>query len=159
MTPEIEAAAGRVADVIMFENWLRFYFISEEGDTLFIRLPEKAMEQIRQRSPYSNLAVMLNNEEIDHQRSLKAVCAFISGGFGGVTLPDTVLAAIFDSPKFQLDLQLFTHWLQSHEEKLDERFMEFTEWQQAFALWKDSPEAQQYSNVVQQYANAAKTGS
>jgi len=151
MTPEIEAAAGRVADVIMFENWLRFYFISEEGDTLFIRLPEKAMEQIRQRcQSYYDLAAMLNNEEIGHQRSLKAVCMFISGGGGGTLLPDAVLADVFDSPKFQLELQLFTHWLQSHEEKLDERFMEFFEWQKAFALWKDTDE-------VKNYINAAKT--
>ena len=151
MTAEIEAAAGQVADVIMFENWLRFYFISEEGDTLFIRLPEEAMEQIRQRCrAYSNLAAMLNNEEIDHQRSLKAVCAFISGGFGGVTLPDAVLSGVFDSTNFQLELQLFTYWLQNHEEKLDERFMEFDEWQKAFALWKDSDE-------VKGYINAAKT--
>jgi len=149
MTPETKAAVGRVADVIMFENWLRFYFISEEGDTLFIRLPEKAMEQIRQHCrAYYDLVAMLNNEEVDHQRSLKAVSTFISGGFDGVTLPDVILAGVFDSPEFQLELQLFAYWLQNHEEKLDERFMEFSEWQAAFALWKDTDEAKQYSHAA-----------
>jgi len=149
MTPEIEAAANRVADVIMFENWLRFYFISEEGDRLLIRLSEKAMEQIRQRCrAYCDLAAMLNNEEVDHQRSLKAVSLLISGSFDGVLLAGDELADIFDSPKFQLELHLFTHWLQSHEEKLDERFMGFDEWQKAFALWKDTDEVKQYSNAA-----------
>jgi len=141
MTTEIEAAISRVAEVIMFENWLRFYFISEEDDKLLIRLPEKAMEQIRQRCrSYYNLAAMLNNEEVDHQRSLKAVSMFISGDFDGRPLPDAVLSGVFDSPKFQLELQLFTNWLQSHEEKLDEGPMEFSEWQTAFTLWKDTDE-------------------
>jgi hypothetical protein len=146
MAAEVEAAVGRVAEVIMFENWLRFYFIAEEDEKLFIRLPEKSMEQIQQRyRSYSDLAAMLNNEEIDHQHSLKAVCMFISGDFDGRPLPDYVVAGVFDSPKFQLELQLFSNWVQNHEEKLDERFMEFSEWQKAFALWKDTDEVKDYA--------------
>jgi len=146
MTAEVEAAVGRVAEVIMFENWLRFYFITEEDDKLFIRLPEKSMEQIQQRyRNYYDLAAMLNNEEIDHQHSLKAVCMFISGGFDGRPLPESVVAGVFDSPKFQMELQLFSNWVQNHEEKLDERFMEFSEWQKAFALWKDTDEVKNYT--------------
>jgi len=149
MTPEIEAAVGRVAEVVMFENWLRFYFISEEDDKLFIRLPEKALEQLKQRyKAFYDLAVMLNNEEIDHQRSLKAVCMFVSGGFDGRPLPDHVVAGVFDSPKFQVELQLFSNWVQNHEEKLDERFMEFSEWQKAFALWKDTDEVRKYAKQL-----------
>lgn len=146
MTSDLEAAVGRVAEVVMFENWLRFYFIAEEDDKLFIRLPEKAMEQIKQRySTFYDLAEILNNEEIDHQRSLKAVSMFIAGGFDGRSLPDSVVAEVFDSPKFQLELQLFSNWVQNHEEKLDARFMEFSEWRTAFILWKETDEVQSYA--------------
>jgi hypothetical protein len=107
MTAEVEAAVGRVAEVIMFENWLRFYFITEEDDKLFIRLPEKSLEQIQQRyKSHYDLAVMLNNEEIDHQHSLKAVCLHVAGNFDGRPLSEHVVAGVFDSPKFQLELQL-----------------------------------------------------
>ncbi len=146
MTAEIEAAASRVAEVVMFENWLRFYFIAEEDGALLLRLPEKAMEQIKQRySAFYDLAELLNNEEIDHQRSLKAVCMHVSSGFGGRPLPDHVVAGVFDSPKFQLEVQLFSNWVQNHEERLDERFMEFSEWTKAFALWKESDEVKAYT--------------
>jgi len=146
MATEIARAAGRVAEVVMFENWLRFYFISEEGDTLFIRLPINAMRQIQQRcQSYYDLAAMLNNEEVDHQRSLNAVSTFISSGLDGGPLPGAVLEGVFDSPEFHLELQLFTNWLQSHEETLDEGFMEFSEWQKLFALWKESDEVKNYT--------------
>ena len=149
MTSEIEAAVGRVAEVVMFENWLRFYFISEEDDKLFIRLPEKSLEQLKRRyKAFYDLAEMLNNEEIDHQRSLNAVCMFVSGGFDGRPLPEHVVAGVFDSPKFQVELQLFSNWVQNHEEKLDERFMEFSEWQKGYALWKDSDEVRKYAQQL-----------
>ena len=158
MIKEIEEAAGLVAEVIMFENWLRFYFISEEGDKLFIRLPEKAMGQIRQQyRTYYHFAAMLNNKEVDHRHSLKAVSRFISGGFSGRPLPDAVLAGVFDSRKFQLEMQLFTNWLQSHEEKLDERFMEFSEWQQTFSLWKNTDEVKDYAKHLAESMALAPT--
>lgn len=146
MASEMEAAVRRVAEVVMFENWLRFYFISEEQDKLFIRLPEKAIEQIHQRyREFHELAVMLNNEEINHQHSLKSVCMFVSGGFDGRPLPDHVVAGVFDNPKFQVELQLFSNWVQQYEEKLDERFMEFSEWRKAFTRWKETDEVKTYA--------------
>lgn len=158
MKAEIEAAVGRVAEVVMFENWLRFYFISEEDGRLLIRLPEKAMEQLKQRyKNFYDLAEMLNNEEIDHQHSLKAVCMFVSGGFDGRPLPDAVVSGVFDSPQFQLELQLFSNWVQNHEEKLDERFMEFSEWRKAFALWKETDEVKTYTKRLNESMTLAVT--
>ena len=31
MNAEFDAAVNRITEVVMFENWLRFYFIHEEG--------------------------------------------------------------------------------------------------------------------------------
>ncbi|MDL2267430.1 hypothetical protein LJC46_05520 [Desulfovibrio sp. OttesenSCG-928-G15] len=141
----------KVTQVVMFENWLRFYFIVEEGDKLLMRLPEKAMEQIRTRySSYYDLAEILNNAEIDHQTSLKAVCLHASSGGDGAPLNEKDLSEVFDSPDFQLELQLFSSWVQGHEEQLDERFLEFSEWLQAYTAWKNSDEVRELAHKIAQ---------
>lgn len=151
MTAQLQKNIDRVASVVMFENWLRFYFITEEGDKLFIRLPEKAVEQIRKRYPsYYELAEILNNGEIDHQASLKAVCLHASTRFDGAPMSEVELGEVFDSQGFHVELQLFGSWVQAHEAMLDKRFMEFSEWQQAFATWKDSEEVRALANKLAQ---------
>ena len=157
MTPETKAAVSRIAEVVMFENWLRFYFIVEENDKLFVRLPEKAMEQLKSRYPsFYDLAEILNNTEVDHNASLKAVCLHVAGGFDGRPLPEALVAEVFDHPAFHLDLQLFSNWVQGHEELLDERFMEFSEWQKAFASWKETDEVKDHSKRLYESMALAK---
>ena len=74
MDADFDAAVARITEVVMFENWLRFYFIDEEDDTLVLKLPEKALEQIQKR--YGNLpdpADRLNARAVDHQPSMNEV--------------------------------------------------------------------------------------
>ncbi len=52
MSTEFVNAINAVSEVLMFENWLRFYFITEEGDKLFIRVPETAETRIREEYPH-----------------------------------------------------------------------------------------------------------
>lgn len=146
MIPDFTKAVDRIAEVVMFENWLRFYFIAEENDTLVLRLPEKAMEQLRKRYPgFYGLAEYLNNEEITHRSSMDAVCLFVAREMEGAVLPESVIGRVFDSPQFQVELQLFGSWVQSHEEQLDENFMEFSDWLSLFTAWKESDEVKQYA--------------
>ena len=146
MNTETISAINRVAEVVMFENWLRFYFLSEEEDgKLFLRLPEKALRQLQDRyTDLYGLAEYLNGSEVRHEDSVKAVCLFVSGGLGGPALPDGMVADVFDSPGFHLELQLFGTWVQGHEDKLDEGFLEFSRWRELYAGWKETDEVRAY---------------
>ena len=89
MASEFDQAVERIAQVVMFENWLRFYFIGEEeGGKLLIRLPEKAMEQLTARyGAFYGLAERLNNREVDHQTSINEVCLFVASEIDGCGPP------------------------------------------------------------------------
>ena len=149
MTSEFDEAVNRISQVVMFENWLRFYFIAEEDDKLFIRIPTQAMEKLHANYPkLVGLAERLNGEEIDHKTSMQAVVMFTATEMNGLVLPEPLIEQIFDSPRFHLDLQLFSSWVQSHEEQLDAGFMEFSTWQSMFEEWRKSDKVQEYAAEV-----------
>ena len=155
MASEFDEAIMRITQVVMFENWLRFYFISEEeSGKLFIRLPEKAMAQLMARyNAFHGLAERLNNKEIDHQTSINEVCLFVAASAGGRSLSERIISQVFDSSRFQTELQLFSAWVQAHEEKLDERFMEFSDWLTQYELWKQTDEVEAYrKNIISHFA-------
>ena len=151
MKTPLEQAITRVGEVVMFENWLRFYFIAEEGDTLLLRLPEKAMERLKENyGPLAGLAERLNNQEITHKSSLDAVCLFVASEIDGIALPKKVIAEVFDHPLFHLELQLFGTWVQNHEEQLDAGFMEFAKWQELFGEWKNTDDVKAHRAALAQ---------
>ena len=142
MRSEFDEAVQRISQVVMFENWLRFYFISEDEEgRLFIHLPDKAMEQLKGRyGAFYGLAERLNNREIDHQTSINEVCLFVAAQIDGSSLPERIISQVFDSLQFQVELQLFSAWVQAHEETLDGSFMEFNDWLRQYDLWKETDE-------------------
>ena len=155
MASEFDQAVERIPQVVMFENWLRFYFIGEEeGGKLLIRLPEKAMEQINTRyGAFYGLAERLNNREIDHQTSINEVCLFVASEIDGRSLSEQTINWVFDSSQFQAELQLFSAWVQAHEEKLDENFMEFNDWLKQYAAWRQTDEVEaKRKNIISHMA-------
>ena len=160
MNQETLSAFDRVVEAVMFENWLRFYFLAEEGEKLFLRLPEKAMAQLKNRyAQLYGLAESLQDTEISHEASVKAVCLFVSGAPGGTSLPESKMAEIFDAPRFHLELQLFGSWVQGHEEQLDERFLEFSQWRELYARWKNTDEVRAYAEAQRKGGDmSAKAG-
>ena len=150
MMYEFDAAVVRIAQVVMFENWLRFYFISEdEHGRLFIRLPEKAMNKVKKEyAAFYGLAERLNDTEIDHQTSLKEVCLFVASELNGQALSEEMIGRVFDSAVFQIELQLFSSWVQAHEEQLDSAFIEFKDWLKQYNLWKQSDEVENYRKKI-----------
>ncbi len=146
MSTAFSAALAQIIEVMMFENWLRFYFIHEEQDgMLCIRVPEQASERIHEK--YSQVAGMLdllNNREITPESSRNAVCTFVASDIAGRTMHDTLAGQVFDSSTFQLEMQLFNIWVQSHEEQLDSAVMDFCTWQEMFAEWKQSDRVKEY---------------
>lgn len=145
MPSEFDAALERVMEVVMFENWLRFYFIEEQGDRLFINLPDKALEQIEKRyDTLHDLADRLNQRDLDHQLSMNEVCLFVAADFSSRGLAEDLPARVFDSNAFMVEMQLFGSWVQGHEEKLDESFLDFGSWQKLYKEWRQSEEVQEF---------------
>ncbi len=132
-----DSAITRVTEVLMFENWLRFYFIEEDdGGELFIRLPEKALQQIQNNyGQFYDLADRLNNREINHQTSMNEVCLFVAADFSSKGLPEDLATRVFDSLAFQLEVQMFGAWVQAHEDLLDVNFMDFATWRHSYEQW------------------------
>ncbi len=141
----IDVLIKSLSRAIFFENWLRFYFISEEGEKLFLRLPEKA--QLRVRTEYKQYAPLMEDlmdSEIDHQTSLNAVCLFVAAHLEGFSADTQATARVLDSSAFQLEVQLFNLWLQAHEEQLDRDVLGFNDWLEMFDAWKRSESVQSY---------------
>ncbi|MBD5538853.1 MAG: hypothetical protein HDQ94_02500 [Desulfovibrio sp.] len=170
---EFREAVEQALEAVMFESWLRFYFIEEvppeaakaEGapteatdgaERLVIRVPEKGMARIGELYPnLLPLAEGMNGHEVDFETSRRAVCTFVLGHLDGKTMPRDMAAVVFGSAAFQIGLQLFHTWLQLHEAQLDEGFQEFGAWRTLFAQWRATPGARE---LAEKLAVAAQGG-
>jgi hypothetical protein len=145
-----QMAVTQVLEAVMFENWLRFYFITQkagdpsgqdDGAPLFIAVPDKGMERIREG--YAHLLPMaesINGREADFETSRRTVCAFVMERLDGKTMPRDMAGIVLESATFQTQLQLFNVWVQSHESRLDEKFLDFSTWRALFAEWRQNSE-------------------
>lgn len=167
---EFRAAVQQALEAVMFESWLRFYFIEElpaAGDAgekapeapagaerLAIRVPEKGMARIAELYPnLLPLAESMNGHEVDFETSRRAVCTFVLGHLDGKTMPRDMATVVFESATFQTELQLFHTWLQLHEAQLDQGFQEFGAWRGLFAQWRATPGARE---LAEKLAHAAR---
>lgn len=162
---EFRNAVEQALEAVMFESWLRFYFIEElpadaEGkkpadadaeaeERLAISVPEKGMARIKELYPnLLPLAESMNGHEVDFETSRRAVCTFVLGHLDGKTMPRDMAAVVFASATFQVELQLFHTWLQLHEAQLDEGFQEFGAWRNLFAQWRATPGARELAEKL-----------
>lgn len=148
---QFQQSVTQVLEAVMFENWLRFYFIEErpetvahdEGETpLFLAVPEKGMARIKDLYPHLlPLAEEMNERLVDFETSRRAVCTFVLEHLDGASMPRDTAGAIFESATFQMRLQLFNTWLDLHEAQLDKDVLEFGAWRTLFAQWLETPGA------------------
>lgn len=149
----------RLLEVVMFENWLRFYFIREvrepgpdnreEAPPLAMELPDKALEKIKNLYPHLYpLARELNGKEIDFELSRKAVITYVMENLDGKKMPRGEAQRVLSSATFQTELQLFHNWVQIHESQLDQGFADFAAWQNLFGQWKESPGARELAENI-----------
>jgi hypothetical protein len=148
---QFQNAVVKVLEAVMFENWLRFYFISEKPDVpagddgqpaLFMAVPVKGMERISEL--YAHLLPMaeeMNGKEVNFEASRRAVCNFVLEHVDGKAMARDTAAMIFESATFQIQMQLFNTWVQMHEEQLDKGFLEFGAWLKLFGEWRETPGA------------------
>ncbi len=163
---DFAASVGKVLEVVMFENWLRFYFINaeKEEDTpegeekLFILVPEQGVERIQSLYPHLYpMLSLINGKEVTFDSSRAAVCEHVLTELDGKTIPKEMSGTVFDSTTFQVELQLFNMWVQAHEEQLDEGFLEFGAWQNFFSQWRQSEGVKDVALKMMSAANAQST--
>lgn len=147
MSIAFQQALQRILEVVMFENWLRFYFITEAGeDGLALVVPEQGLMCIRERYPLlMPLVEELNGKEISFELSRRAVCTFVATQLDGKAIAADMANLVLDSAGFQLEIHLFNNWVQGHEEQLDKNFMDFSTWQRLFKEWRNSGKVQEWA--------------
>lgn len=147
-----------VLEAVMFENWLRFYFISEKPDApagrdgqpaLYMAVPVKGLERISELYPHLlPMAEEMNGKEVDFEASRRAVCNFVLEHVDGHNMPRDTAAMIFESATFQIQMQLFNTWVQMHEDQLDKSFLDFGAWRKLFAEWRETPGARELAEKL-----------
>ena len=155
---QFQNGVAKVLEAVMFENWLRFYFISEKPDApaaadgqpaLFIAVPVKAMERISELFPrLLPLAEDMNGQEVTFETSRRAVCNFVLAHVDGQVMPRDSATMIFESATFQVQMQLFNAWVQMHEAQLDRNFVDFGGWQKLFDEWRNTPAARELAEKL-----------
>lgn len=155
---EFSKAVKSISEVLIFENWLRFYFIDEEDDgKLFIRIPDKADMRIRENWPNMHtLADDLNNKEITPESSREAVVVFISDQLDGSAFKPGTAERVLNSTTFQFEMHLFSMWVEGHAEQLDETFQDFGSWLTMYADWKKSDKVKEYIDQTREKMKAAE---
>ena len=147
MSTVFQQAVQRVLEAVMFENWLRFYFVSEpDGGSLTLAVPEKGLTRIREQYPQlMPLVEELNGKEISFELSRRAVCTFVATQLVGGSIPTHMAESVLDSAGFQLEMHLFSSWVQGHEERLDKNFLDFSAWKRLFAEWRNSGKVKEWA--------------
>lgn len=143
-------------NLVFFEQWLRFYFIAEEGGKLYIRMPDKELTKVRALYPeLIAVADALNNREIDHQAAMDALCQSMMTG--PYALSGAQWAEILAGKDFRLTLQLMSFWVQADEDSLDSRTMTFHDWKGRFQAWRENPSVKAYAAQLLHGGDASET--
>ena len=144
MKVDLFKAVADVAEVMQFENWLRFYFVKDEDGTLYLRVPEQAQERITEKYPHlAPLMEEVKDTAVTYESSMNSVCEFVARNLDGEKFPMGTVSQIFGTPEFQTEMQLFNLWAQAHEDQLDQAFLDFAMWSELFQKWKSSEEVRQ----------------
>ena len=154
---QFQSAVAAMIESVMFENWLRFYFISEKPEAapvdgeapLFMAVPVKGMERIAELYPHLlPLADEMNGQEVTFEMSQRAICNFVATHVEGKSVARDSAAMIFNSSTFQVQMQLFNTWVQMHEDQLDRGFTEFGAWRKLFDEWRQTPGARELAEKL-----------
>lgn len=155
MNNSLKDAIKDIAQIVQFENWLRFYFIREEDDgRLLLEVPEEAQEKIKADYPdLAGLVEIVNHTAVTYESSTQAVCQFVASSLDGRKYVPGIANKVFDDRRFKSEMNYFGLWVQSHEEQLDQGFADFATWSELFEEWKTSDKVKEYIDKLQ--ANTA----
>ncbi|MBG0789022.1 MAG: hypothetical protein H0S80_00830 [Desulfovibrionaceae bacterium] len=145
----VNNAAKDALEIFQFDQWLRFYFIKEKGDELWIEIPDDVLSGIEEKQPeLFRFADMVNNAVVDYKRSQENVCSFVAARLDGQKYESSILPQVFDNATFKVEMYMFNVWLKMHESHLDEEYMDFDGWLEMYKGWNSMDEVREYRDKL-----------
>jgi hypothetical protein len=144
-----EKTVTEVAEVFMFEHWMRFYFMETVGDDLVLSIPAKAMEKIAKDYPHmSGLAEMMNGQIMSPEHSQESICTYISMTLEQRQKDANAVSNVLNSPKLNAELYAFNLWVEANETQLEERFLDFATWKDFYTQWKSTEKGKEFVSTL-----------
>jgi hypothetical protein len=142
-------ALNDMARVFHFEFWLRYYFIEERDENLFIELSAEQAKQMQAQFPdYWELVERVQGRPLSPELSQQSVVEFLQVNFEGKKFPANTVLKVLDSKDFSVEMYLFNTWLDLHEEQLMQKIFGFDYWMHIYDEWKTTEKAQQLSQSL-----------
>lgn len=144
-----KSALKDIADVCKFEMWLRFYFIEEKDDKIFMNIPQEAMDHIKKEYSFlSEFAERINKQYLDPNKSQRMILEFIGEKLDGKKYNPELMPSVLNSKSLEVELSLFHLWVRAYEDELDEKVFTFKEWMELFEAWKRTKDGQKVLNSL-----------
>ncbi|BCS88417.1 hypothetical protein [Pseudodesulfovibrio sediminis] len=145
----IKNAVKDALEIFQFDQWIRFYFVQEKDNELFVDIPNEVMDTIKEKTPGLHpFADLVNNAVTDYKRSQDNVCSFIAARLDGQKYEATILPQVFDNATFKVEMYIFNVWLKMHEQHLDEESMTFDDWMEMYEGWNSLEEVAEYRSKL-----------
>jgi len=156
----VKNAIKDTLEIFQFDQWVRFYFVTEKDDGLWISIPDEVMADIKKNhSGLFNFADLVNDATTDYQTSQDNVCSFVAARLDGQKYEASVLPKVFDDTNFKIEMYIFNLWLKMHEKYLDETYMTFNEWLEMYGEWNNLEEVKEYRTKLQETGTDPQTPS
>jgi len=141
----VKSAVRDALEIFQFDQWIRFYFIKQKGEELWIEIPKEIIAELEEKDSHlHNYADMVNEAATNYTRSQENVCSYIASRLDGQKYEQTVLPQVFDNATFKVEMYMFNVWLKMHESHLDEEYMNFEGWMEMYEGWNSMDEVQEY---------------
>jgi hypothetical protein len=138
-----------ISDICKFEFWLRFYFLQEDNNTLYIQIPHDIIEHIQKEYPFlSGLALKLNQESLTPEKSQSTILQYIEKTMDHTKDDTTSIFGILNSRSFETEMQVYHMWVEAHSDQLESQVFDFKEWMQLFEAWKRTEKGQYLINQL-----------
>ncbi len=142
---QYDKAVRDLMEVIMFDQWMRFYYVEDKDGKLFLQVPPEVVKAVREEFPHLfGIVEQLNGREIDYQKCFGALCAHVANQLDGSKFADNVVPAVFDSKPFKIEQYVFNVWLKGHEAHLEAEAMPFALWREMYDTWRAMDEVKEY---------------
>lgn len=142
-------ALNEISEVFHFEFWLRYYFVEERGDDLFIVITDEQMKKMQTQYPeYWELAERVKDQPLTPELSQMAVVEFLQLNLEGKKLSTNAVPKVLDSKDFSIEMYMFDTWVNLHEEQLSQKIFGFEYWMNAYGQWRGSEKALQMAQSL-----------
>lgn len=137
------SALNDMSRVFHFEYWLRYYFIEERDNGLYLNLSAEQVKQMQAQFPdYWDVVERMLGLALSPELSQKAVVEFLQLNFEGKKYPANTVIKVLDSKEFSVEMYLFDTWVDLHEDQLMQKIYGFDYWMHIYDEWRQTEQAQ-----------------